>query len=228
MKKMKIGIENPKKDEQLKVLENFDQINTGQTLMIFETPVEMINRLNEVYDEDGPTNLTDENFVLHPFTKNIFLDDDEKDNYNFIPDYIHEWIKDRIHQYLNFVKISYMGIKPTHAWINDMEAHEYNEIHKHTGGLTGLENKVGLTTLIGLKIPEKMEKESKDSYHLERDGWTEFISAAAGHQFVYPSTLIKLQEGMCVIFPYDVLHQVYPHFSNQKRRTMTMNVDVFF
>ena len=33
----------------------------------------------------------------------FFFDDGGKDNYNFIPDYIHEWIKDRIHQYLNFV-----------------------------------------------------------------------------------------------------------------------------
>jgi len=223
-------MENPKTDKQLKVFESFDPITSGQTLMVFQTPVEMVNRLAKVYDEDGPTHLIDHlgSLKSYSFTKQIFLDDDKNDNYNFIPDYIHEWIKDRIHQYLNFVRIPYMGIKPIHAWINDMEAHEYNEIHKHTGGLTGLENKVGLTTLIGLKIPEKMEKESKDSYHLERDGWTEFISAAAGHQFVYPSTLIKLKEGMCVIFPYDVLHQVYPHFSNQKRRTMTMNVDVFF
>ena len=41
------------------------------------------------------------------------------------------------------------------------------------------------------------------------------------------SILIKFKERLCIVFPYDVLHQVYPHFSNQTRRTMSMNVDVF-
>jgi len=223
----------------MKELANFEHYNTGQTLMAFETPVEIVNRLNEVYDEDGPTNLTNEMTVnrIREDIKVVFSSEygnygnqmgDEKDNCNFIPDYIHEWIKDRIHQYLNFVKIPYVGIKPTYAWINDLKAGEYNEIHRHSGGLSSpLESRLGLSALIGLKIPEDMEKNT-EPYHLSRDGWTEFISVATSQQFVYPTTLIKLSKGICIIFPYDLLHQVYPHFSNQTRRTMSYNVDVFF
>jgi hypothetical protein len=210
-----------------KKTEEFEQINTGQTIMVFQTPIEIVNGLNKVYEEDGPTNRPDN---IRKDIKNIFSAYDTEveveDNYNFIPDYIHEWIKDRIHQYLNFIDWQYAGIKPVYAWINDMEAYEYNEIHSHSGGHSALENKVGLSAIIGLKIPANMAKESSDHYHSVRDGWTQFISAANGHQFVHPTTLIKLKEGSCVIFPYDVLHQVYPHFSNQTRRTMSMNIDV--
>jgi len=220
-------MENPKTNDQLKSFVNFESIITGQTLLVFDAPVEIVNRLSKVYDEDGPTNLTDKRSIESlPFTKNIFLDDDKKDNYNFIPDYIHEWIKDRIHQYLNFVNIPYMGIKPNMAWINDMAAGEYNIVHNHSGGPSFLEGKVGLSILIGLKIPADMEKNT-EAYHLQRDGWTEFIPAGNSQQFVYPTTLIKLCEGMCVVFPYDLMHHVYPHFSNQTRRTMNMNIDVF-
>ena len=226
-------VENPKTDDQLKVFEKFKSITTGQTLLTFTAPVEIVNRLSKVYDEDASTNLTDKKSIKsYSFTKNIFLDDDKKDNYNFIPDYIHEWIKDRIHQYLNLIKIPYVGIKPVHAWINDMEAHEYNEIHRHSGGRSGLENRIGLAVVIGLKIPEIMTKGSLDHEHKyfersQKDGWTEFISTGGNQQFVYSSTLIKFKDRLCVVFPYDVLHHVYPHFSNQTRRTMSMNVDVF-
>ena len=221
-------VENPKTDDQLKVFEKFKSITTGQTLLTFTAPVEIVNRLSKVYDEDVSTNLTDKKSIKsYSFTKNIFLDDDKKDNYNFIPDYIHEWIKDRIHQYLNFVNIPYMGIKPTLAWINDMTAGEYNEVHRHSGGWSSaFENKVGLSILMGLKIPADMEKNT-EGYHLHKDGWTEFIAVGNSQQFVYPTTLIKLRERTCVVFPYDLLHHAYPHFSNQTRRTMSMNIDVF-
>ena len=221
-------VENPKTDDQLKVFEKFKSITTGQTLLTFTAPVEIVNRLSKVYDEDTSTNLTDKKSIKsYSFTKNIFLDDDKKDNYNFIPDYIHEWIKDRIHQYLNFIGAEHFkGIKPTRAWINDMKAKDYNCLHRHTR----TDGRLGLSLIIGLKIPADMERpaSSNPADYPHPDGQTEFIGAGNAAQFVGPSILIKFKERLCVVFPYDVLHQVYPHFSNQTRRTMSMNVDVFF
>ena len=129
--------------------------------------------------------------------------------------------KDDNNTFLKYFK----GIKPTRAWINDMEAKDYNWLHRHTR----TDGRLGLSVLIGLKIPADMERPaSSNRTNNPPDGQTEFIGAGNAAQFVEPSILIKFKERLCIVFPYDVLHQVYPHFSNQKRRTMTMNVDVFF
>ena len=71
-------MENPKTDDQLKVFEKFKSITTGQTLLTFTAPVEIVNRLSKVYDEDGPTNLTDRRSInrIRKDIKNVFLDDD--------------------------------------------------------------------------------------------------------------------------------------------------------
>jgi hypothetical protein len=40
--------------------------------------------------------------------------------------------------------------------------------------------------------------------------------------------VIKLQPGDFAVFPYDMLHCVYPHFNeNETRRTFPTNIDVY-
>ena len=50
------------------------------------------------------------------------------------------------------------------------------------------------------KYAADMEKNT-EGYHLHKDGWTEFIAVGNSQQFVYPTTLIKLRERTCVVFP---------------------------
>ena len=57
---------------------------------------------------------------------------------------------------------------------------------------------------------------------------TEFVGGGHGAQFAPLTTVIKLQPGDFAVFPYDMLHCVYPHFNeNETRRTFPTNIDVY-
>ena len=236
-------VEEPKIIEGTQLLP-FEPRHTGQALLLFQTPPEMVDRLNKIYDELMPKgklqNMNSRLIGKVSDAYSLYRNDEnpEAENHNFLPDDIHEWIKDRIHQYLNSVLgTAYLGIKTSTSWINDMKAYEYNPIHMHHGTegpmkppIDSLCWKVGLIGLMCLKMPKDMGPEvtNYESPDMQRNGFIEFVVNGI-RQFSPQSQLIKMTPGTFIVHPYDMLHTVYPHFNeNETRRTMPTNIDVYF
>ena len=240
-------IERPKSYDDGHTHPNYVRMETGQTLLVFETPQDIVlimNKLYEKYVSEGMlynmnNRLLGKISTEHSLYQNapFYRDDDteEVEDHNFLPDNIHQWIRDRIHDYLHILRIKYLGIKTNSSWINDMKAGEYSPVHNHNGGVGTLKpplenvvHRIGLIGLMGLKIPEDMGKEITREDN-PRNGFTEFFGGGHGKMFAPFSTLIKLHEGAFVVHPYDVIHTVYPHFNeNENRRTFTTNIDVYY
>jgi len=230
-------------EETIRNLPRFDWFNTGQFILNFQTPQEIVNRMNTLYDDLMPKKqLPLYNKKLIGKVKNewsVYLDDDNSDveNHNFIPDDIHEWIKDRIHQYLNWVGWHYVGIKTSNAWINDYNAKEFNPLHIHLGSsgvskqpLNTTKHRIGLIGMMCLKTPSHYGEEftNADNPEHNRAGFTEFVGSCPGKQFAGQSVCIRMNEGNFVVFPYDTQHVLYPHFNeNETRRTFPTNIDVY-
>ena len=223
------NIDKPKNFEGVYPSVEFTPIHTGQAILLFKAEEELVDRMNKVYDDLilERTNIDEE------YT--VYLDDDnsERENHNLIPDDIHEWIKDRIHQYLNFIGVPYIGIKTHTAWVNDTKEKEYNPLHFHQGAFVKAplesSHSVGLIGMLALKIPTDMGP----TFPIERsnppmNGCLQFVSSSSGKQFVNSVPFFRFSPGDFVVFPYDMYHCVYPHFNKtETRRTMPTNIDVF-
>ena len=240
------SIDKPKVYEEGHTHLDYVRMETGQTLIVFEAPQDIVltmNKLYEKYVSEGMLyNMSnrllgkiEDEYSLYQSSSFYKNDDTEKvDNHNFLPENVHQWIKDRIHDYLHILRIDYQGIKTNSSWINDMKVGEYSPVHNHNGGtgtsnspLENMVHKIGLIGLMGLKIPDDMGDEITRENN-PRNGFTEFFGGGHGKMFANFSTLIRLHEGAFVVHPYDVIHTVYPHFNkNETRRTFTTNIDVY-
>ena len=223
---------------------SFDWMSTGQMILTFSTPAVMVDRINTLYDDlVAERKLPLHTDALAGKIKDeyaVYFDDDdsETENCNFLPDDIHEWIKNRIHQYLNFTGTKYKGIKTYSAWINDYKAKEYNPLHNHSGRLRKYikdekgaveyeKHEPGLIGMMALKMPNDMGEEITNNDE-PKNGYTDFLVNAPGRQFCPDRFSMLFRVGQFIVFPYDMLHIVYPHFNeNETRRTFPTNIDVF-
>ena len=229
------------------MMPGYTPIETGQTIMIFQTPPEMVERMN-AHADDLISQGKLEQMNLDGMGKigkkySLYCDDDEyagAENHNFIPDDIHEWIKDRIHQYLQLKMVQYAGIKTNVAWINDFGADDYLPTHIHAGARgtynwnSGKPHQEGLIGMIALNIPKDMGNKRNNRHpisyrYFDKSGYIEFSTGNHPRlQFAINSYPISLETGNFVVFPYDMFHTVYPHFNQTEiRRTMPTNIDVF-
>ena len=214
--------------------------HTGQTLMMFQTPPEMVNYMNDYYDKgikDGKFDEVSSNLVGKVRKEySLYLDDNHPDleNHNFIPDDVHRWVKDRIHQYLQSLNASYMGIKTYAAWVNDYMAGEYNPNHMHVGIRRDTEiqgrHGAGLVGMMCLKVPDYFGAEitNEGMPGDDRNGYTEFTTGNPRTLFANSQTRFRFMPGDFIVFPYDMYHCLYPHFNKtQIRRSFPINIDVF-
>ena len=219
----------------------FQWHSTGQLILTFQSPMEMVNELNTLFDELTTLNkLPKINETLVGKIDNeysLYLNHTEpdgtpsKDNHNFMPPDILKWLEDRIHQYLQFNFIEHRGTKTHSIWINDYKQGEYNPIHKHEGDNIfksplqdrGLQE--GLIGMLSLKMPDMGPEFVSNA--VPTNGQVVFISNASG-QFTNRLYKPKCEAGTFIVFPYDMLHTVYPHFNQtETRRTMPINIDVY-
>jgi len=221
----------------------FNWFSTGQMILVFQTPLEMVDRLNVIYDDlKSKDELHSRNNNLIGKIKDeysLYLDDNSNmPNHNHMPRDILEWVEGRICQYLNFIsqtlQFECLGIRLDTIWVNDYKAGEYNPVHRHFGGSnmykSPLERKNYDTGLIGmmiLKVPDDMGSEFTNEND-PRNGQLEFLGSGGGQQFAISTLRPKMAPGTFVVFPYDMSHCVYPHFNEKEtRRTMPCNFDVY-
>lgn len=104
------------------------------------------------------------------------------------------------------------------AWINDQYEHEYQGVHRHSG-----KEDLGFSSILYLKVPDFGKEITNTGNPL--NGRTELIGNCGGI-LSNQTYLITPKVGDFYIFPYDMLHSVYPFTGNGMRRSLVINVDI--
>ena len=198
--------------EQFKI--DVKTYSLGTTIVCFNLPMEFVDDINKAYDENSknlkpyndqlPGKIAEEkmiNEILTPSMKDMFL-----------------WC---FGQYLTITALQTGGRVLDKAWINEMKSGEYNPIHYHTSK----NSEVGLSSVLMLKRPDwyGVEASKEDS---PSNGWLEF---SGGDQSPLSKSQIRVdaQVGEFYVFPYTLLHGVYPFNSTDEvRRTLSYNCDL--
>jgi len=188
----------------------------GTSVVKFNLPMEFIDSINKAYDENSknlkPHNdqlagkIKEENAVdeiLTPDMQNTFLG------------YFKQYVNIKLTQPLKWNCVL------DQAWINEMKSGEYNPIHYHTSP----NSVVGLSSVLMLKRPDWYGVEASRE-QVPANGWLEF---SGGDQAPLSQSQIRVdaQVGEFYVFPYSLLHGVYPFNSTDEvRRTMSYNCDL--
>jgi hypothetical protein len=194
----------------------------GQPLLHLKTPQNLIEKINNKIDEE----IKEKNFksavdqlsgkIKKEYDVTHFFKDPLLDTENFFKrsffSYINNFSID------NSFKINKIEIHS--AWINDQIKNEYQIVHRHSGNLL-----IGLSCILFLKVPDF----GPEFTHSDdpKNGRTTLMCNGGG-QFCVSNITFTPKEGEMLIFPYDVLHVVYPFNSEGIRRSLSINLDLYY
>jgi len=181
----------------------------------FDLPMTMIDNINKAYDKrkkDMPNfnselagKIAEEKLVVDLLTdemKDVFLGCFKK--------------------YLEIIDRPNWYCYPASPWINEMKASEYNPIHFHSSNKTDL----GLSSVLMLKRPSTYGKEVTRP-DAPCNGYLEFVG---GNQEPLSVSQFRVdaQVGEFYVFPYTLLHGVYPFSdTDEVRRTLSYNCNLY-
>ena len=201
-------------EERAKI--DINVFHLGTAVVKFNLPMELIDDINKAYDENSenlkPHNdqlagkIQEEkliNKILTPDMQNTFLE------------YFKQYVNIKLTQPL---KWNYVLAQ---AWVNEMKSGEYNPTHFHEGS----NSEIGLSSVLMLKRPDWYGIEASKE-EAPANGWLEFTG---GDQSVFSTSQVRVdaQVGEFYVFPYTLLHEVYPFNStDEARRTMSYNCDL--
>ena len=107
------------------------------------------------------------------------------------------------------VKTQMQSIWTVHQYEN-----EYNPQHNHTHCQISAVLYLNIPTMKPRNIPGKMDK----------DGQIEFTFCANDSIFTTGSFVAKPKPGLCLLFPNNLNHQVYPFQGSGERRSIAFNM----
>jgi hypothetical protein len=206
---------------------NFNFTFLGQSILRYETPIDIFNAINSVYEQNF-NKLEPANKQLVGKIKNehsLFYngeDESKMKRHNTLPNNVLDWFMSMFHHYLEFNHIRDYKTHLNSIWVNEMKAHEYNPVHVHQGNLF-----TGLSSVMVLKLPNTYGVEYS-AEHAPQNGKLQILGSSSG-QFAK----VDYEPGMKLrdfyIFPYDMRHCVYPfNGTNDTRRTLAANCDVLY
>ena len=124
--------------------------------------------------------------------------------------------------YLRTIQKPLWHVSLENAWINDMKANEYNPFHFHQSPMTDL----GLSSVLMLKKPSTYGKE----YSREESPSNGRLEFTGGQQdpLSIPQNRVDAKVGELYVFPYTLLHGVYPfNGTDEIRRTLSYNCNLY-
>ena len=200
----------------------------GQAIIKYDTPQQILDEINKIYEERGIRELPATNKFLAGKIKDEFtlyhneMNDSSK-NFNNVSKKSLDWFQDQFQDYLGVVEKKSVTIRLSSIWVNEMYANEYNPIHTHSSKFS----RIGLSSVMMLKLPSNYGKEySRPDNPL--NGQLQFVGNSGG-QFAFTDFRPDVKIGDFFIFPYDMRHCVYPfNTTEEHRRTLAANVDVFY
>jgi hypothetical protein len=206
---------------------NFNFTFLGQSILRYETPLDIFSAINSTYETKFNT-LEPANKQLVGKIKNehsLFYDGEDESKmkrHNLLPNNVLDWFMNMFKHYLEFNHIREPQTHLNSIWVNEMKAHEYNPVHVHQGNIF-----TGLSSVMILKLP--------DTYGIEysaeqapQNGKLQILGASSG-QFAKVDYEPPMKLRDFYVFPYDMRHCVYPfNGTDQTRRTLAANCDVLY
>jgi hypothetical protein len=132
---------------------NFNFTFLGQSILRYETPLDIFTSINQTYEQKLNT-LEPANKQLVGKIKDehsLFYDGDDESKmkkHNALPQNVLNWFMQMFHHYLEFNHIRQYQTHLNSIWVNEMKAHEYNPVHVHQGNIF-----TGLSSVMILKLP---------------------------------------------------------------------------
>ena len=205
----------------------FDFIFLGQSVLKYETPLDVFTTINQIYEQNFNT--------LHKANKqlvgkianehSLFYDGEDESKvqrHNRLPMNVTAWFLEVFKHYLTFNKIREYKLKLNSIWVNEMKAHEYNPCHVHTGTIF-----TGLSSVMVLKVPSTYGVEYS-AEHAPQNGKLQILGSSSG-QFAKIDYQPPMDVRDFYVFPYDMRHCVYPfNGTDETRRTLAANCDVLY
>ena len=195
---------------------DYNVFNLGTKVVRFKLPKDFVDSINQAYDNKSnelkPHNDQLAGKIADEKAIDEILTDEMKDSFQSL-----------FQHYLTIVLNDEIMWEPvlSQAWINEMKSGEYNPVHWHTSG----KSEIGLSSVLMLKRPDWYGIEASRE-EAPANGWLEFTG---GDQSLLSRSQVRVdaQVGEFYVFPYTLLHGVYP-FNNtdQVRRTLSYNCDL--
>ena len=186
----------------------------GSMIIKFEIPLEVIDKINKVYDK----NLKN----LKPFNDQLAGKiAEENEITSILTDDTKMLFAKCFQQYLISINKPLWEIHLQKAWINEMRVGEYNPFHFHSGPYTDL----GFSSVLMLKRPSTYGEEISNPAGPSNG----YLEMTGGNQDPLGITQFRVdaQVGDFFVFPYTMLHGVYPFSgTDEARRTMSYNCDL--
>jgi len=206
---------------------NFNFTFLGQSILRYETPIDIFNTINSIYEQNfnklKPANnqlvgkIKDEHSLFYDGE-----DESKMKRHNSFPNNVLDWFMSMFHHYLEFNHIRDYKTHLNSIWVNEMKAHEYNPVHIHQGTIF-----TGLSSVMILKLPNTYGVEYS-AEQAPQNGKLQILGAANG-QFAKIDYEPPMKLKDFYIFPYDMRHCVYPfNGTNETRRTLAANCDVLY
>ena len=187
----------------------------GTSIVKFNLPMEFIDSINKAYDENSKELKPHNDYLAGKIADEKLVDE-------ILTDEMKEGFLWCFQQYLKIIEnqVPYFPVL-TKAWINEMKSGEYNPTHFHEG----INSEIGLSSVLMLKRPDWYGVEASREER-PANGWLGF---SGGDQAPLSISQIRVdaQVGEFYVFPYTLLHEVYPFNSTDEvRRTMSYNCDL--
>ena len=186
----------------------------GSMVLKFTLPMQIIDKINKSYDKrlsELPAHNTE---LAGKIAEEKLVDE-------LMTDDMKGLFAGCFQQYLKSIQKPWWGVSLSTAWINEMRANEYNPFHYHTSKITDL----GLSSVLVLKTPDTYGEEFSNPDD-PSNGYLEFTG---GNQDPLGVSQFRTnaQVGEFYVFPYTMLHGVYPfNGTEQTRRTLSYNCDL--
>ena len=193
---------------------NYKVFTLGTSVVKFNLPMELIDDINKAYDENS------ENLKSHNDKLAGKIQEEKKINKILTSDMQNTFLG-YFEQYVKLTQTQKWNCVLTHAWINEMKSGEYNPIHYHTSK----NSEVGLSSVLMLKRPDWYGVEASREER-PANGWLGF---SGGDQATLSTSQVRVdaQVGEFYVFPYTLLHEVYPFNSTDEvRRALSYNCDL--
>ena len=193
---------------------SMESFTLGTIICRFKVPLEVIDEINKDYDNAKDLPAHNKNLagkIADEFKVTDILSENTRALFTTC-----------FRQYLQTIKKPFWHVSLENAWINDMKANEYNPFHFHTSPMTDL----GLSSVLVLKRPETYGKE----YSREDTPSNGNLEFNGGQQDPLSISQLRVDAkvGQLYIFPYTLLHGVYPfNGTDEIRRTMSFNCNLY-
>jgi len=193
---------------------SMESFSLGTIICRFKVPLEVIDEINKDYDNAKDLPAHNQNLagkIAEEFKVTDILSDSTRSLFTTC-----------FQTYLRTVQKPWWHVSLENAWINDMRANEYNPFHFHTSKMTDL----GLSSVLMLKRPSTYGKE----YAREDTPSNGMLEFNGGQQdpLSIPQNRVDAKVGELYVFPYTLLHGVYPfNGTDEIRRTLSYNCNLY-